>query len=215
MSFTDPYRSVPEAARVLRPDGLLIFSARVSDALARAGLTPPEQYLERYPHELSGGQRQRVAIAARLVLDPRLLIADEPVSMLDVSTRAAVLSTLDELRCGGEMGILLITHDLVTAGSALIASSSCIGDGSSSKDRPASPAPPSAPCRPPRASDPSRRDTDPTSVAASCRFQPRCPSALPPCREVDPELRSLDSATAEHRAACIRASGSPGAAWRG
>src|SRR5205085_9653964 len=88
---------------------------RVIDALARAGLTPPELYLDRYPHELSGGQRQRVAIAASLVLDPELLVADEPVSMLDVSVRAGILSLLDGLRRDAGMGILMITHDLSTA----------------------------------------------------------------------------------------------------
>ena len=86
----------------------------VRAALERAGLTPPDLFLDRYPHELSGGQRQRVAIAASLVLDPDLLVADEPVSMLDVSVRAGILSLLDELRRGG-LGIRLITHDLSTA----------------------------------------------------------------------------------------------------
>ena len=87
---------------------------RVREALERAGLSPAELFLDRYPHELSGGQRQRVAIAAALVLEPKLLVADEPVSMLDVSVRAGILDLLDGLRKGG-LGILMITHDLSTA----------------------------------------------------------------------------------------------------
>ena len=88
--------------------------AKVHEAMERAGLTPPELFIDRYPHELSGGQRQRVAIAAALVLEPKLLIADEPVSMLDVSVRAGILALLDGLRKDG-MGVLMITHDLSTA----------------------------------------------------------------------------------------------------
>lgn len=87
----------------------------IRGALESVGLTPTERYLHRYPHQLSGGQRQRVAIAAGLVLNPSLLLADEPVSMLDVSVRSGVLRLLAELKEREGLGILMITHDLSTA----------------------------------------------------------------------------------------------------
>jgi peptide/nickel transport system ATP-binding protein len=89
--------------------------ARVLAALESVGLSPPEGFARRRPHELSGGQRQRVCVAACLVVQPRLLIADEPVSMLDVSVRAGVLRLLDQLRARAEAAVLMVTHDLPTA----------------------------------------------------------------------------------------------------
>jgi peptide/nickel transport system ATP-binding protein len=89
--------------------------ARMHTALEEVGLAPAAEFSRRYPHELSGGQRQRVCIAACLVVSPALLIADEPVSMLDVSVRAGVLHLLDGLRASSSMSVLMITHDLPTA----------------------------------------------------------------------------------------------------
>jgi len=86
--------------------------ALVSKALRSVGLSPPEDFLNRYPHELSGGQRQRVLIAGALVLDPILLIADEPVSMLDASLKVEILNLLVELKRKRPLTYLLITHDL-------------------------------------------------------------------------------------------------------
>ena len=83
-------------------------------ALEEAGLRPAEDYFLRYPHELSGGQRQRVVIAAAMVLEPELLLADEPVSMLDVSIRAEILNLLNDLRQERGVSIVFITHDLST-----------------------------------------------------------------------------------------------------
>ena len=88
--------------------------ARAAQALEDAGLKPAAEFLHRYPHELSGGQRQRVVIAGALVLEPRVLLADEPVSMLDVSIRAEILNLLADLRESRGISILFITHDLGT-----------------------------------------------------------------------------------------------------
>lgn len=85
---------------------------RVFEALDIAGLRPVDHYLERYPHEMSGGQRQRVAIARALVLKPRFIVADEPVSMLDVSIRAGVLKLLRRLTLDMGLASLYISHDL-------------------------------------------------------------------------------------------------------
>ena len=88
---------------------------RASELLTQVDLTPPEQYLSKYPHQLSGGQRQRVAVARALTLGPRLIIADEATSMLDVSIRISLLSMLKRLRQDLGVGFLFITHDLAIA----------------------------------------------------------------------------------------------------
>ena len=89
--------------------------ARAIDLLERVRLTPGESFAERRPHELSGGQRQRVAIARALAPGARFIVADEPVSMLDVSIRLGVLNLLADLQREDDLGVLYITHDLATA----------------------------------------------------------------------------------------------------
>ena len=123
MIFQDPYESLNPRMQVrdivaepLRVHGVAGSSAeaepRVREALTQAGMTPPEAYLHRLPFELSGGQRQRVVIAAALALRPKLLVADEPVSMLDVSIRAEILNLLRKLADEHGISVLMITHDL-------------------------------------------------------------------------------------------------------
>jgi ABC-type glutathione transport system ATPase component len=122
--FQDPYAALNPRATVRTTvrEALVVHRIgtsaerreRVVAALTKVGLTPPEPYLDRYPRELSGGQRQRVALAASLVVRPDLLIADEPLSMVDVASRVALLSLLDTLREDG-LAILSITHDIATA----------------------------------------------------------------------------------------------------
>ncbi|MEI7742307.1 MAG: ABC transporter ATP-binding protein, partial [Chloroflexota bacterium] len=124
--FQDPYESLDPrqtvyeiVAEPLRIHGLAADDTErrqiVFDAIAAAGLFPPEQIARRFPHHLSGGQRQRVAIASALVLDPEFIVADEPVSMLDVSVRAEILALLLELRRTRNLTFLFITHDLSLA----------------------------------------------------------------------------------------------------
>jgi len=188
-------------------------------ALVQAGLQPPELYLDRFPHELSGGQRQRVAIAAAMVLKPKLLLADEPVSMLDVSVRAGILRLLDELRRDG-LAIVMITHDLSTAAHfadriAVMYLGRIVEEGPA-KDVVRTPLHPYTkalisvvPKRDPRDSTVPQILTgetpNPVHIPAGCRFHPRCPIAVERCKTIDPELRKPDGVTSpQHRAACIR-----------
>jgi peptide/nickel transport system ATP-binding protein len=228
--YQDPYESLDPRFRVAAAveEPLLIHGigskderrARVRDALERVELTPPELFLDRYPHELSGGQRQRVAIAASLVLGPDLLVADEPVSMLDVSVRAGVLELLDELRRSG-LAIMMITHDLSTAARfadriAVMYLGRIIEEGPAREvvHNPQHPYTKALLSVVP-ARDPRLRRTpevlrgeapDAVRIPPGCRFHPRCPIAVADCKEIDPELRVPRAASSrEHHAACILA----------
>jgi peptide/nickel transport system ATP-binding protein len=125
MVFQDPYGALNPlhtvAYTVSRPcQNYLGMNARqardrVHELLDTVGLTPTEQYAAKLPHQLSGGQRQRVVVARALACDPQLIVADEPVSMLDVSLRAGVLRLLEKLRRDRGLSLLYITHDLLSA----------------------------------------------------------------------------------------------------
>ncbi len=227
--YQDPYESLDPRFRVQGAveEPLVIHGiggsrderrAIVKSALERVGLTPPDLFMDRYPHELSGGQRQRVAIAAALVLEPELLVADEPVSMLDVSVRAGVLSLLDDLRKSG-LAILMITHDLSTAAHfadriAVMYLGRIVEEGPAKEivQNPQHPYTKALMSVVPKA-DPLKRTRrvilqgetpNPINVPAGCRFHPRCPVVQDRCRAEDPELHpAAAGATDLHRAACL------------
>jgi peptide/nickel transport system ATP-binding protein len=122
--FQDPYESLNARMTIqsIVEEPLIVqglvgsgMQERVNKVLKDVELTPPEEFLFRYPHELSGGQRQRVALARALVLQPEFIVADEPVSMLDVSIRAEILNLLVDLRDKYGTTFLYITHDLALA----------------------------------------------------------------------------------------------------
>jgi peptide/nickel transport system ATP-binding protein len=230
MVYQDPYESLDPRfrARQTVEEPMLVHGlggsraerrAMVAESLERVGLTPPELYAERYPHQMSGGQRQRLAIAASLVLSPRLLVTDEPVSMLDVSVRAGVLDLLDGLRRESTMGVLMITHDLSTA--AHFADDIAVMYLGRIVER----GPAREVVRNPRhpytrallsvvpARDPRRRTRprilqgetpDPVNVPVGCRFAPRCPFATDACRAEDPALDEVRGRPG-HQVACLRA----------
>jgi oligopeptide/dipeptide ABC transporter ATP-binding protein len=233
--YQDPYESLNPrltvAATIEEP--LLIHALiadgharrlKVCESLERAGLTPPETYLGRYPHELSGGQRQRVAIAASLVLNPEILIADEPVSMLDVSVRIGVLKVLDGLRRENGMSILMITHDLSTAAAfadrvAVMYRGRIVELGSARAvvDHPRHPYTRALLAALPERGGPggeihpvAAQDEAVGELSSGCRFAPRCRFAVTECRQQDPTLDAWRSQSgAEHRAACLRVESLP------
>jgi oligopeptide/dipeptide ABC transporter ATP-binding protein len=224
MVFQDPFASINPVFRVShgimrslklhRPE--LDSEARIEEArrvFEIVGLSPAADVLNRYPHELSGGQRQRVGFAQALAMRPKLILADEPVSMLDVSIRIGLLNLMARLRDEQGVSILYITHDLASARyvadrllvmyAGHVAESGPVEDVLASPRHPytqlllsAVPDPKAALAEgkvdrgePPRVIDP----------APGCRFRWRCPLAIDICHSVTPVLAELAPG---HEAAC-------------
>jgi peptide/nickel transport system ATP-binding protein len=191
----------------------------IGDLLTRVSLTPATAFAAKLPHELSGGQRQRVAIARALAVEPRLLLADEPVSMLDVSIRLGVLNLLADLRERDGLSIVYVTHDIASARYladvvAVMYAGRIVesGPASSVTDHPSHPYTElllSAAPDPDRAQAISLRGkgTAPNLVTPppGCRFHPRCPHAMSICQEQVPVMTS--TAPGQTSACWLHASG--------
>jgi peptide/nickel transport system ATP-binding protein len=215
--FQDPYESMNPRMTIYDTvsEGLwvnhLVSSReeaieRVTKALRDVQITPPAEFLFRFPHELSGGQRQRVAIARALVLDPQLILADEPVSMLDVSIRAEVINVLLAIREKRGVSILLITHDLALSKDMVdelaIMYVGKIVESGPSEELVKSPYHPytyaltvAVPVPDPEAPKVRvvAKGEIPTNISPppGCRFHPRCPFAQAICTEKEPPLEKV------------------------
>jgi peptide/nickel transport system ATP-binding protein len=222
MVFQDPFASLNPVHRVrhhlVRPLQIHHMAngdpdAAVADLLRRVALKPPEHFANKFPHELSGGQRQRVAIARGLAVRPRVLIADEPVSMLDVSIRLGVLNLLADLRDREKLAILYVTHDIASArylaDTIVVMYAGQLVEAAPSVDLTDRPAHPYTQLLLAAAPDPDRvqppalagRGAPPSLLAppSGCRFHPRCPYVMEICkRQVPPSV----AVASDHSAAC-------------
>jgi oligopeptide/dipeptide ABC transporter ATP-binding protein len=216
MIFQDPYSSlnprmtvgeiIGEGLRLAGGHGRAQVRAAVADWLARVGLTPG--HASRYPHEFSGGQRQRVGIARALILKPRFVVCDEPISALDVSVQAQIVRLLGELKAALGLTLLFIAHDLsmvryVSDRMAVMYLGSLVEIGTADDVyfRPKHPYTQiligSNPEPNPRTE---RRRValavtgeipSPVNIGAGCRFASRCPKVMDVCRRVTPQLEPL------------------------
>jgi len=176
--------------------------------LEQVRLTPPGKFLPKFPHELSGGQRQRVSFARALAARPEVLLADEPVSMLDVSIRLEVLGLLDDLRNRFQLALLYITHDIASAryfaDEILVMYAGRIVERGPAEELTQHPAHPYTQLLVASAPDPDNlgnalrdsangphRPESPGPAAAGCPFSPKCPFADDRCRAEDPALRRV------------------------
>ena len=227
MVFQDPYASLNPRMTVFDAlaEPMLVhglarrreLAARVGALMGRVGLAA--RFMRKYPHEFSGGQRQRIAIARALALNPRLVVADEPVSALDVSVQAQILNLLARLREESGLAMILISHDLSVvkhvAGriavmyAGKIVESGAAGDVFSHPLHPYTMALLSAAPIPDPARERARRRVllrgdppSPLNPPGGCPFHPRCAYATPACAEATPALET--QAGTARAAACIR-----------
>jgi peptide/nickel transport system ATP-binding protein len=187
---------------------------RTGELLEHVGL--PAARAAAYPHELSGGQRQRVMIAMALACAPRLIVADEPTTALDVMIQAQVLRLIERLVAEQDLGLIMISHDLSVLADtcdrlAVMYAGRVVEEGPARTvhEHARHPYGQALSAAFPRIGDPASRyaprglpgdPPDPAALPGGCAFHPRCPVALPGCAEEDPALRD---AAPGHRAACV------------
>ena len=217
MVFQDPFSAINPAYRVSHGirRGMKLHrrglggrgrEQSVERALEAVGLVPAKAMVEKFPHELSGGQRQRIGFAQALGFRPKLIIADEPVSMLDVSIRIGVLNLMSELRKREGVSFLYITHDVASAryiaDRVLVLYAGHLVEEGPTEDVIQRPKHPYTQLLLSAVPDPraALRQADTTDVGepprviepkAGCRFQPRCPYAVAKCENETPRLREL------------------------
>lgn len=196
-------------ARPLRIHGIARSQSDIQSGIAQlltdVHLSPPEQFISKYPHELSGGQRQRIALARALAAQPSVILADEPVSMLDVSTRLGVLNLMRGLATDRRLALLYITHDIASAryfaDTTLVMYAGQLIEGGPSEVVALKPAHPYTQLLRDSAPNPEKESLstrvaigDPPSLInppSGCRFHPRCPQAMDICMSEAPPRRDL------------------------
>jgi peptide/nickel transport system ATP-binding protein len=213
MIFQDPFGSLNPAktvrhhlARPLRIHHIVPskqIGARVDELLETVGLTPAAKFAAKYPHELSGGQRQRVAIARALAVEPSVVVADEPISMLDVSIRIGILNLMSDLKEEHGLSFLYVTHDLASAryvaDDILVMYAGQIVEQGPAEQVLRDPLHPYTQLLLASVPDPAVGEREPIEVrkglaaaavdpAEGCRFVNRCPLAIDICSHVTPEL---------------------------
>ena len=227
MIFQDPYSSlnprmtvgeiIGEGARLQSDSNGAAIRDEVNDWLQRVGLE--RAHAARYPHELSGGQRQRVGIARALILKPRFVVCDEPISALDVSVQAQIVRLLGELKASMGLTMLFIAHDLsmvryLSDRMAVMYLGSMVEIGPSEEvyATPLHPYTQMLVASNPEPDPRSEREratvsiageiASPINVGRGCRFASRCPHVMDVCRSVTPELRTPADRALSRRVAC-------------
>jgi len=222
MIFQDPYASLNPRMKIIDIITEPLIEHEICNKeeaneqakaiIERIGLTPWENFATKYPHQLSGGQRQRVAIARAMILKPKFVVADEPVSMIDVSLRISIIELLESFRKEFNTAIMLITHDISIAslianrmGVMYLGKMVEIGSLNELINNPSHPytlallSSIPSPWRKMKKIKITGEIPDPKNPPKGCRFHPRCPFATEKCKIEEPPLIEIDK---DHYSAC-------------